>query len=140
MRRADVVIDARLIELDGFRLALGYRARAPAILLQCARIVRYVADIAEAHRRAALDPGAGRSKTVLGIVGADLDLIGAHGARPGRAGNRLRCGPRPQRAELTFKREGPDGIPVGTALHLIAAGRDRDELLAIHLVDHRRSV
>src|ERR1700730_756311 len=114
MRRADVVVDARLIELDGFRLALGQRARAPAVLLQRARVVRNVADIAEAHRRAALDPGAGRRKAVLGIMGADLELIGAHGDRPGRAGNRLRRRRRPQRAELTFKRESPDGIAVGT--------------------------
>src|ERR1700761_6860362 len=140
MRCADVVIDAWLVERDGFRLALGQRTRGPAVLLQCARVVRNVADVGEAHGGAALDPRASGRKAVLGIIGPVLDPIGARRDWTDWSGNRLWRRRRPQWAELPLERKGPDRIPVGTALHLVAAGRDRDELLAIHLVDDGRGV
>src|SRR4051794_27444322 len=140
MRRADVVVDARFAECDGFRLPLGEPAGRPLADRQCGRIVRDVADIAERYGGAGLDPGARRRKGVLGIAAADLDRIDTDGDRPNRTGDVRRWRRRPQRAELTFKREHPDGIAVGTALELIAAGRDRDVLLAIHLVDDGRRV
>src|SRR5258708_39166385 len=64
MRRADVVVDARLAERDGLRLAFGEPAGRPLTDRHCGRIVRNVADIAERHGGAGLDPPPRRRKAI----------------------------------------------------------------------------
>src|SRR5262249_48804123 len=140
MRRTNVVVDPRLHEGDGLRLAFGQSAGAPFALLERRGIVRQIADIGERHRGPGLDPRACRPVSVFHVVVADLDRVGPGSNRSDGSGNVRRRRRSPQRTQLPFQREGPDGVAVRAALKLIAASRDGDVLLAVDLVDHRRCV
>src|SRR6267143_1809771 len=140
MRCADVVVVPRLREGDGLRLAVRNHTGIPVALLPRRRPVRQVADVREVQRAAHLDPDAGRHVAELHVVAAHLDGVDAGRDRPDGPGDGRRRGRRPQRPDLPLQREGPDRITVGAALQLIAAGRDHDELLAIHLVDDGRRI
>src|SRR6266478_3638482 len=140
MRRTNVVVDPRLHEGDGLRLAFGQSAGAPFALFERRGIVRQIADIGERHRGPGLDPRACRPVSVFHVIVADLDRVGPGSNRSDGPGNVRRRRRSPQRTQLPFQREGPDGVAVRAALKLIAASRDGDVLLAVDLVDHRRCV
>src|SRR5271166_929235 len=140
MRRTDVVVDPRLHEADSLRLAFGQSAGGPLALLERRGIVRQIADIGEGHRGPGLDPRACRPVGVFHVVVADFDRVGRGRDRSDRPSNVRRRRRSPQRTQLPFQREGPDGVAIRAALELIAAGRDGDVLLAVDLVDHRRCV
>src|SRR5258708_4796334 len=140
MRCADIVVDARLREGDGLRLARRNDTGIPVALLPRRRAVRQVADVREVQRAAHLDPYAARHEAVFHVVAAHLDRIHAGEDRPDGPGDGRRRGRRPQRPELSLQREGPDRVAIGAALQLIAAGGDHHELLAVHLVDDGRRI
>src|SRR5438876_9634800 len=140
MRRADVVVDPRLGEGDGLRQARRNDTGVPVALLPRRRAVRQVAHVREVQRAPRLDPYAARHEAVLHVVAAHLDRVDAGRDRPDGPGDGRRRGRRPQRPDLPLQREGPDRVAVGAPRQLIAAGRDHDELLAIHLVDDGRRI
>src|SRR5262252_4889750 len=143
MRRADVEIGAGLLEGYLLRVALAQSAGVPIAdlaFVEGRRRVRDVAGIREGHGRSRLDPGAGREIGVFAVVVADPDLVVAIGDRASRPGHSLRRWRRPQRTELTLERERPYRIAGGAALDRIAAGDNRDVLVAIDFISHCRRV
>src|SRR5205085_8245609 len=70
----------------------------------------------------------------------DADGVGTRRDRADGAGDRLGQRRRIERAELPLEREDPRRVAAGAALQLVAAGGDRDELLAVNLVDDGRRV
>src|SRR5438132_11521872 len=140
MRRADVVVDPRLGEGDGLRQARRSDPGIPLARLPRRGAVRQVAHVREVQRAPRRDPYAARHEAVLHVVAAHLDRVDAGSDRPDGPGDGRRRGRRPQRPDLPLQREGPDRVAVGAALQLIAAGRDHDERLAIHLVDDGRRI
>src|SRR5438132_12134783 len=135
MRGADVVVDPRLGEGHRLRQTRRNDTGIPVARLPCGRTVRQVAHVREVQRAAGLDADAARHEAVFHVVAAHLDRVDAGHDRPDGPGDGRRRGRRPQRPELSLQREGTDRITGGAALQLIAAGRDHDELLAVHLVD-----
>src|SRR6516162_10454636 len=103
MRRADVIIVARLVEGDRLRLAFRQRAGVPIALLKRRRRVGEIADIGEGYRGPCLDPGTAGPIGIFDVVVADLDRVDAVRDRPRWPGDALRRGRRPQRTQLPLQ-------------------------------------
>lgn len=140
VRRTDVIVAARLREGDGLRLALLQYAGIPfgRFLLRCG--VGDIADIREGYACSRLDPRAPRPIPVLLVAVADLYYVGPLRDRSGRASNVRGRGRRPQWTQLSFQRERPNGVAVGSAAKRVAARSDRDILVAIKLKEDGRSI
>src|SRR5205814_1671007 len=133
MRRADVVVDARLREGDGLRLARRNDTGIPVALLPRRRAVRQVADVREVQRAPRLDPDAARHVAVFHVVATHLDridtgrdhdeLLAVHLVDDGR---RIRAEAGLEAPQL-LTRLGVDReeVAVGLATEDEAAGRDR---------------
>src|SRR5260370_30488307 len=74
------------------------------------------------------------------VVVADIYYVGPRRDRSGRASNVRGRGRRPQWTQLSFQRERPNGVAVGSAAKRVAARSDRDILVAINLKEDGRSI
>src|SRR2546426_9635584 len=138
--QTDIEVVTRLIEGDGLRAAFDQHPGVPLAPFHRRRRVWQIADVGEGHGGARLDPNARRPEAVLHVVGAHPDRVGVRDDRSRGPGDRLGWGRWPQRTQLSLQRERPHRVAIRAALQLVTPGRDHDELLTVHFIDHGRGV
>src|SRR2546426_7913092 len=135
--QTDIEVVTRLVEGDGLRAAFDQYPGVPLAPFHRRRGVWQITDVGEGHRGACLDPNARRPEAVLHVVGAHADSVGVRDDRSGGPGDGLGWRRWPQGTQLPLQRERPHPVAVRAALQLVTPRRDGDELLAVHVIDHR---